>query len=125
MVPRRDTIDAAPGGQTPGNHAVLAVGIDAPDRLIVKNSWGPGWGDGGYGFVTPRYYDHTHCGRTPGAQRDDLRRAYAVAPNISEGWLAAVRMLDGVPAAKTIHLVPAHPAPHRRGSRPSAPPPIS
>lgn len=30
---------------------------------------------------------------------------YAVAPNISEGWLAAVRMLDAVPSYKTIHLV--------------------
>lgn len=30
---------------------------------------------------------------------------YAVAPNISEGWLAAVRMLDRVSSYKTIHLV--------------------
>lgn len=30
---------------------------------------------------------------------------YAVAPNISEGWLAAVRMLDAVPNYKTIHVV--------------------
>jgi thymidylate synthase len=30
---------------------------------------------------------------------------YAVATNISEGWLAAVRMLDAVPSYKTIHLV--------------------
>lgn len=30
---------------------------------------------------------------------------YAVAPNISEGWLAAVRMLDAVPSYKAIHLV--------------------
>lgn len=30
---------------------------------------------------------------------------YAAAPNISAGWLAAVRMLDGVPSYKTIHLV--------------------
>lgn len=30
---------------------------------------------------------------------------YAVAPNISEGWLTAVRILDAVPSYKTIHLV--------------------
>lgn len=30
---------------------------------------------------------------------------YAVAPNVSEGWLDAVRMLDAVPSYKTIHLV--------------------
>lgn len=54
-----DTIDAEPGVKTPGNHAVLAVGsLGDPERLIVKNSWGPGWGDGGYGLVTRRYYDH-------------------------------------------------------------------
>jgi hypothetical protein len=54
-----DTVDAAAGAKTPGNHAVLAVGsLDAPERLIVKNSWGPSWGDGGYGLVTRRYYDH-------------------------------------------------------------------
>ena len=30
---------------------------------------------------------------------------YAVAPTISDGWLAAVRMLDAIPSYKTIHLV--------------------
>ncbi len=54
-----DTVDAAAGAKTPGNHAVLAVGaFDAPDRLIVKNSWGDDWGEGGYGYLTRRYYDH-------------------------------------------------------------------
>jgi hypothetical protein len=54
-----DTVDAAPGAKTPGNHAVLAVGnVDVPGRLIVKNSWGSSWGDAGYGLVTRRYYDH-------------------------------------------------------------------
>ena len=30
---------------------------------------------------------------------------YAVAPNISEGWLAAVRMLHAVPSYKAVHVV--------------------
>lgn len=52
-------IDAEPGMKTPGNHAVLAVGaLVEPDRLIIKNSWGPAWGEHGYGYVTRRYYDH-------------------------------------------------------------------
>lgn len=54
-----DTIDAPAGAKTPGNHAVLAVGsLDEPERLIVKNSWGLTWGDGGYGLVTRRYHEH-------------------------------------------------------------------
>jgi hypothetical protein len=38
---------ANPHGQ---NHAVLAVGY-TPDYIIVKNSDGVGWGDGGYGAL--------------------------------------------------------------------------
>lgn len=54
-----DLVDAEPKLETPGNHAVLAVGVlDDPDRLIIKNSWGSGWGDDGYGYLTRRYYDH-------------------------------------------------------------------
>ncbi|MBA2717399.1 MAG: C1 family peptidase [Propionibacteriales bacterium] len=54
-----DVIDAPAGGKMPGNHAVLAVGsLESPERLVIKNSWGPVWGDSGYGLVTRRYYDH-------------------------------------------------------------------
>jgi hypothetical protein len=49
-------IDAPPGQKTPGNHAVLAVGVlDAPARVIIKNSWGAAWGAGGYGFISEGY----------------------------------------------------------------------
>ena len=52
-------VDAAPGRRRVGGHAVLAVGIehDIQDAssLIIKNSWGKGWGAGGYGFVSARY----------------------------------------------------------------------
>ena len=36
---------------TSTNHAVVIVGYDtrtSPNYYIVRNSWGSGWGDGGY-----------------------------------------------------------------------------
>ncbi len=44
-----------------GGHAVLCVGYDdATSRFIVRNSWGPGWGQAGY-FTMP--YDYMlHAG---------------------------------------------------------------
>jgi C1A family cysteine protease len=39
-----------------GGHAVLAVGYDdAAQRFVVRNSWGEGWGMGGY-FTMPYAY---------------------------------------------------------------------
>jgi len=39
-----------------GGHAVLAVGYsDAPQRFLVRNSWGPAWGIHGY-FTLPYAY---------------------------------------------------------------------
>jgi C1A family cysteine protease len=39
-----------------GGHAVLAVGYDDATQMgIVRNSWGPEWGDGGY-FYLPYAY---------------------------------------------------------------------
>jgi C1A family cysteine protease len=39
-----------------GGHAVLAVGYDdSTTRFLVRNSWGPGWGQGGY-FTMPYPY---------------------------------------------------------------------
>ena len=42
--------------QVLGGHAVLAVGYDdSSQRFIMRNSWGPGWGTGGY-FTLPYAY---------------------------------------------------------------------
>ncbi|MGA7914550.1 MAG: C1 family peptidase [Candidatus Acidiferrales bacterium] len=46
----------AQGEKVLGGHAVLAVGYDdASQRFIVRNSWGPVWGMGGY-FTFPYAY---------------------------------------------------------------------
>jgi len=46
----------APGEQTQGGHAVLAVGYDdATQRFTVRNSWGAAWGLDGY-FTMPYAY---------------------------------------------------------------------
>jgi Papain family cysteine protease len=37
-----------------GGHAVALVGY-TPDRFIVRNSWGTGWGDGGYAYASLDY----------------------------------------------------------------------
>lgn len=37
-----------------GGHAMVIVGYDRKG-FLVKNSWGPGWGDGGYAYFTPKY----------------------------------------------------------------------
>lgn len=41
-----------PRGRYAGGHAVLAVGYDdAKQVIIVRNSWGPEWGEDGYFFM--------------------------------------------------------------------------
>ncbi|MEM9223857.1 MAG: DUF4384 domain-containing protein [Pseudomonadota bacterium] len=43
----------APHGQPIGGHALVAVGYDERRRaFLVQNSWGPGWADGGFGWVS-------------------------------------------------------------------------
>lgn len=45
-----------PSEHVVGGHAVMAVGYDdASQRLTVRNSWGPGWGQAGY-FTMPYAY---------------------------------------------------------------------
>jgi hypothetical protein len=39
---------------TRGGHAVALVGY-TPDRFIVRNSWGEGWGDKGFGYASLGY----------------------------------------------------------------------
>jgi C1A family cysteine protease len=48
-------IDVFMPGTVRGGHAVTIVGYLASGRFIVRNSWGTGWGDQGFGYVTPAY----------------------------------------------------------------------
>lgn len=50
QTPYRGSFDLFAG--VPLNHAMCVVGF-ASNRLILKNSWGPSWGDGGYGMIQP------------------------------------------------------------------------
>jgi C1A family cysteine protease len=44
------------GESVVGGHAVLAVGYsDAKRHVIVRNSWGPTWGDQGYFYMPYQY----------------------------------------------------------------------
>jgi hypothetical protein len=47
------------GGQGFGGHAVLVVGVgsDAVGEtyLLIRNSWGAGWGDGGHAWLPIKY----------------------------------------------------------------------
>lgn len=38
-----------------GGHCVAIVGYRPDGRFIVRNSWGTGWGDHGFGYVSPAY----------------------------------------------------------------------
>jgi C1A family cysteine protease len=52
-------VDAPPGEITTDGHAVLAIGVDTRatgERLEFKNSWGDGWGEHGYGYLTNAYW---------------------------------------------------------------------
>jgi C1A family cysteine protease len=41
-----------------GTHAVVAVGYDDDEqRLIIRNSWGVGWGDAGHAWLPYDYVD--------------------------------------------------------------------
>jgi C1A family cysteine protease len=38
-----------------GGHAVCVVGYTPQNRFILRNSWGTGWGDNGFGYASEAY----------------------------------------------------------------------
>lgn len=46
-------------GASGGGHALAVVGYcNHGEVFILRNSWGTGWGDGGYAYATPAYLHH-------------------------------------------------------------------
>lgn len=46
------------GEQLLGGHAIVAVGFDDEEGVvIIRNSWGEGWGDKGYGYLPYEYFE--------------------------------------------------------------------
>jgi C1A family cysteine protease len=60
-------LDTYQGDTARGGHAVALVGY-TPDRFIVRNSWGTGWGDKGYAYASLAY------------AQDAFTEAYGVSP---------------------------------------------
>src|SRR5262249_29331446 len=48
-------IDAFMPNTVRGGHAIAVVGYTSSGRFIVRNSWGTGWGDHGFGYVSAAY----------------------------------------------------------------------
>lgn len=48
-----------PDEQCIGGHAIMCVGYDDTNRwFIIRNSWGPSWGDGGYFYLPYAYVEN-------------------------------------------------------------------
>lgn len=52
---RGGMLDHFQQGTERGGHAVCLVGYRTDGRFIVRNSWGTGWGDQGFGYASPAY----------------------------------------------------------------------
>ena len=50
-----------------GGHAICIVGYTASKRFIVRNSWGTGWGDKGFGYASEAYINAAFFNESYGA----------------------------------------------------------
>ena len=51
----KGNLDKFQPGTVRGGHAISVVGYLANGRFIIRNSWGTGWGDKGFGYASPAY----------------------------------------------------------------------
>jgi hypothetical protein len=81
------------------NHAMLAVGYDdRTQRFVVRNSWGLGWGDSGYGTIPYDYLIAAHAAK--------IGEAWAAYEKNSVGYWMIRKVKDELIPMKT----PAEPA---------------
>lgn len=67
------------------SHSVVLVGYnDENEQLIVRNSWGPAWGDKGYGHIHYKYFNRFQLEAWVPAARHALRPASGTATGIVE-----------------------------------------
>lgn len=50
-------LDTFQPGTVRGGHAVAVVGYRTDGRFIIRNSWGTGWGDRGFGYASAGYIE--------------------------------------------------------------------
>jgi C1A family cysteine protease len=51
----KGNLDKFQPGTVRGGHAIAVVGYLPNGRFIIRNSWGTGWGDKGFGYASPAY----------------------------------------------------------------------
>ena len=56
-APANGLLDTYTPSPTNGGHAISIVGYRSDDRFILRNSWGTGWGDKGFAYVSPAYIE--------------------------------------------------------------------
>ena len=83
--PGSSTYTDDPSAKFSGRHEVLAVGYDS-NGLLIQNSWGTGWGDGGFfrlswaGVARDVYMADVIDGFVPSQSRGDTTAPTATAP---------------------------------------------
>jgi hypothetical protein len=90
---QQDKDTCASGGNNCGGHVVLLVGYDSKTGdFLFRNSWGPGWGENGYGRVSDRYVqdDCESCSYLPRLSGFDEGSRIMVV-NSSYGWSAELK----------------------------------